>query len=247
MLFNLSKGAFTTRSFQYSGDSSFARSGTDYMIVLENSNANGSTFRLLKTIAKADICLVGGGNPGNSGNMEGNGSAGGNGGEIINIYSVNLPAGDYTVIVGESGKNTVLTAPDGRTWTARCGNGALGGRQPGSSGSDGENGSAAWNDNNTLLRPGWIYGSGGGVGYVKDYQYIEYAAGRGGTVGTASESELDGHGGTSSHRAGYAGLSGAGQGGGGGTRVWNGSGYENASGGDGGSGAILIRKHKEVT
>lgn len=240
MLFNLNKGAFTGRSFQYSGNSDFKRSGTDFMIVLEDSNANGSTFRLLKTIANADICLVAGGKAGGEG--QSSDDFGGDGGEVINVYGVRLPAGDYTVTVGESGANTTIVAPDGRTWTAESGKGAEGGHA-----GKGDDGTLAWNDANTLLRSGWIYGSGGGRCWVFSNNWVtENDAYPGGSIGTASSESTWGHGGEQHHENGYPGFPGTGQGGGAGARVWNGS-YVRYAQGPGGRGAVLIRKHKEAS
>lgn len=251
MLFNLNAGAFTKQSYQFPGNSDFARSGADYMIVLESSSASGSTFRLLKSIARADICLVAGGAPGKDGYYSTPQKAdGGNGGEVLNITNVSLPAGDYTAIVGESGKNTVLTSPNGTTWTARSGSGADGGHAEGVGDAvNGRGGEFAWGDSNTLLRKGWKYGSGGGAGYVLDYNGHSHASGNGGDVGTASADESVGRGGQSeSSMNGNAGASGTGQGGGGSASVynWGASDYTSGTPGAGGSGAILIRKHKEA-
>lgn len=238
MLFNLNKGAFTARSFQYSGESDFDRVGTDFMIVLEDSNANGSTLRLFKTIANADICLVAGGFTGGKNSGEVDGDHGGDGGEVVNITGVSMPAGDYTVIVGETDADTQLIAPDGRVWTAESGAGAAGGRS-----GKGADGSLAWGDANTLLRAGWLYGAGGGRCYTW-YNYQSTSAYPGGSIGTADAGTNWGHGGTEDHWNGYPGFPGTGQGGGARARiVGTGSGVQ----GPGGRGAVLIRKHKEVT
>lgn len=245
MLFNLNRGVFTNRSYEYSGQTDFRRSGSDYMFALLTSAASGSVFRLLKSIANADLCLVAGGQPGYEGylGLQTDGD-GGNGGEIVNVTGVYLPAGDYTVIIGESGKNTVLVAPDGRTWTSRSGYGSSGGT---GNGNPGDPGAFAWGDANTTLYPGWRLGAGGGHGYVYSNQYQEIGAAPGGSVGAASEATTNGHGGTNAHPIGYAGLTNVGQGAGGGARIWNGSYYDSYDGGAGGSGIILIRKHKEAT
>lgn len=245
MLFNLTRGVFTNRSYEYSGQTDFRRSGPDYMFALLTSAASGSVFRLLKSIANADLCLVAGGQPGYEGDWQTQtGGAGGNGGEVVNVTGVFLPAGDYTVTVGGSGKNTVLAAPDGRTWTARSGFGSSGGI---GNGVAGDPGNYAWNDASTTLYPGWKYGAGGGHGFVKSNLYLDIEAAAGGSVGTASESTTNGHGGTVSHPKGYDGLANVGQGGGGGARIYNGSTYDNDFGGAGGSGIILIRKHEEAS
>lgn len=245
MLFNLNRGVFTNRSYEYPGQSDFRRSGSDYMFALLTSESSGSTFRLLKSIANADLCLVAGGQPGYEGDWQTQtGGAGGNGGEIVNVTCVYLPAGDYIVTVGESGENTVLVAPDGRTWTARSGYGSSGGT---GNGRPGDPGAFAWGDANTTLYAGWKLGAGGGHGYVYSNQYQKIDAAPGGSVGAASEATTNGHGGTNAHQIGYAGLTNVGQGGGGGARIFNGSDYYNYDGGAGGSGIILIRKHKEVT
>lgn len=240
MLFNLNRGVFTEKSYQYPGESEFRRSGAEYMFALKTSSASGSVFRLLKSIPQADICLVAAGKPGDSGST----IKGGAGGEIITVTDVLLPAGDYTVIVGENGQNTSIVAPDGRIWTARSGYGSAGGD---GATKDGSPGALAWNDQNTLLYAGWLFGAGGGRGYRLANTYAEYEAGSAGSVGTASSSTTIGHGGTTGHFTGYAGLANAGQGGGGGARVFNGSYYDDYDGGAGGSGIILIRKHKEAT
>lgn len=246
MLFNLNRGVFTNRSYEYSGQTDFRRSGSDYMFALLTSASGGSVFRLLKSIANADICLVAGGKPGGAGDYDVSTKQGkgGNGGEIVNVTGVYLPAGDYTVTIGGSDGNTVLAAPDGRTWTSRSGYGSTGGI---GNGAAGDPGNYAWNDANTTLYPGWKFGAGGGHGYILSNQYQEIDGGAGGSVGTASADTTLGHGGTSAHPKGYDGLANVGQGGGGGSRIWSGSYYDNYDGGAGGSGIILIRKHKEAS
>ena len=242
MLFNLNKGAFTGQSFQYSGESEFGRAGRDYMIALKTGS--GATLRLLKTIAHADLCLVAGGAPGNDGD---HGSWGGNGGEVLNITNVSLPVGDYTVTIGGSGQNTVLAAPDGRTWTSRSGYGSPGGDQTGSDGVDGVDGVSPFGDANAPIKAGWLFGPGGGHGFVRDNDYRERASGNGGSVGAASSDTTNGHGATEAHRNGYDGLANTGQGGGGASKIWTGSYYSAGNPGAGGSGILFIRRHKEVT
>lgn len=240
MLFNLNRGVFTNRSYEYPGQSEFTRSGSDYMFALLTSNASGSVFRLFKSIPNADLCLVAGGKEG----ADGSTYTGGTGGEVVNVTGVFLPAGEYTATIGESENNTVLASPDGRTWTARSGYGSAGGD---GANADGDPGAFAWGDSNTTLYPGWKYGAGGGRGYRLNNTYAEYASGNAGSAGAAPTDAKAGAGGESGHLSGYPGAANTGMGGGAGARVWNGSYYDNYDGGAGGSGIILIRKHKEVT
>lgn len=221
MLFNLNRGGFGERSFQWVGTTEFERDGTDFMFAL---GAGSGTLRLLRTIVDADICLIAGGEtPENE--------TGGDGGEVVNVYNVTLPAGNYTVTVGASDQDTTIAAPDGRTWTARTGYGAKGGT--GGYESEGKPGVFAWDDENTILRPGWIYGSGGGRAYQDGTESAS-----GGSIGTASSDTTWGHGGTAAHLDGWPGYTGSGQGGGGRGK----DGLDYGSGGSGGSGSILVRK-----
>jgi hypothetical protein len=235
MIFNIKPPAFGAHSYDFTGDAEFGQADGEFELILLESG----TLTLSVGIPRADICLIGGGAPGSTGAH----LAGGKGGGVLcgdTETDIALPAGVYTVTVGESGEDTVLTAPDGRSWTAESGAGSDPGRP-------GVAGVLAWSDPDTLLRAGWLYGPGGGHGSVLDWQYISTDAGEGGDVGEADDGEPNGHGGTAAHPNGYPGLAGTGQGGGGGRRGWNGSSYVDGSGGAGGSGAILIRKHKEVT
>lgn len=246
MVFNLKRPAFGRGTWNFvpsSGETQpeWDAEGMDWMMAIPVSG----TLTLSAGIPHADLCLVAAGKPGNPGDGD-RGSAGGNGGEVISLTDIALPAGTYTVTVGASGQDTVLTAPDGRSWTARSGYGEPGGGQAASSGSAGSDGSLAWNDAATRLRSGWLYGASGGVGFVLDYRYARYQAYPGGSVGSASTDENAGHGGIEEHPNGYAGAAGSGQGGGGGARIWNGSYYDNYDGGAGGFGSVLLRAHKEA-
>lgn len=239
MLFNLNRGGFGERSFQWVGTTEFERDGTDFMFAL---GAGSGTLRLLRTIVDADICLIGGGRSAghNRRSSSGGGEVGGDGGEVVNVYNVSLPAGNYSLTVGASDQDTVLEAPDGRTWTARTGYGAYGGT--GGYYANAEDGSLAFDDENTLLRPGWIYGSGGGRGLAQS-GYDITAATSGGDIGTADAADTWGHGGVEGHLDGYPGFPGSGQGGGGLGRIDG----DYGSIGLGGAGSVLIRKHKEGT
>lgn len=247
MIFNLkrpgfSRGAWTFVPASGSQQPDWAEEGADWMMAIPVSG----TLTLTVGIVHADLCLIAGGKPGGDGDydVQTKQGKGGNGGEVLNLTDVSLPAGDYAVTVGVSGSDTVIVGPNGETWTSHSGNGAAGGS---GNGDPGAAGSFAWADADTLLNAGWCYGSGGGHGYILSNNYQEIDAGSGGSVGTASSDTTNGHGGTPSHGNGYAGLAGTGQGGGGGARIWTGSYYDNYSGGEGGSGNVLIRKHKEVT
>lgn len=232
MIFNVKKAAFGAHSYAFTGQDDFASQGLDFELALDSSG----TLTLLVGIPLADLCLVAGGKPGDSGASW---PYGGVGGEVVTATSVTLPAGTYTVTVGASDQDTVLAAPDGRTWTARSGYGSSPGRP-------GDDGVLAWNDPDTVLRAGWIYGSGGGNGSVLDNNWVGTSAGLGGSVGTASDDTTNGKGGIDGHANGYPGLAKTGQGGGGGRRAWTGSTYSAGTGGSGGSGVVLIRKHKEA-
>lgn len=232
-------GVVTEGSFDFKGSYDFKTEGGDWELILYESG----TLTWLIDPGDVDICLVAGGMAGSQNPGEYGDDTGGNGGEVVNITNQRLSAGAYTATVGGSGEDSSLTGPDG-AWTARSGEGSSYGR-PGS------DGVPAWGDRNTLLRPGVLYGPGGGNGSVLDYQYVSTDASPGGSVGTADDGAPNGHGGTPDHKAGYDGLDGTGQGGGGGRREWTvykGSYYyAQSAGGKGGSGAILIRNHKEVS
>ena len=232
MIFNLNRAQFGASSYSWDGADpvEWAHAGSDWMMALPISG----NLTLLVGIPRADICVVAGGSPGADG---GSGLAGGAGGQALSFTDVSLPAGIYVATVGESGQDTTLLAPDGRSWEAESGEGSAGGR-PGS------DGVLAWGDPDTLLRAGWLYGPGGGSGSILDYQYVETPAALAGSVGAASDDTSYGKGGE--HGVGHAGLDGTGQGGGGGSRVWNGTRYVDYTGGAGGVGCILIRKHVEV-
>lgn len=232
MIFNIKRSVFGAHSYSFNGTKEFASQGLDFELALDSSG----TLVLDVGIPLADICLVGGGKSGDNGSAN---PKGGKGGEVVTVTSVTLPAGSYDVTVGGSNQDTVLLAPDGRSWTARSGYG-------GNSGRPGDDGVAAWGDVNTLLRAGWLYGSGGGNGSVTDNTWATTPAGLGGSVGTASDDTTNGKGGIDGHANGYSGFPKTGQGGGGGRRGWTGSQYSDGTGGAGGSGAILIRKHKEA-
>lgn len=235
MIFNLKRPGFGAGSFTFDGTEqpAWASEGAAWMMAVPVSG----TLTLAVGIPHADLCLVAAGKPGKDGSL---GQEGGAGGELVSIADVALPAGAFTVTVGESGQDTTLLAPDGRSWTARSGYGSAAGRP-------GADGVLAWDDADTLLNAGWLYGAGGGYGSVTDYQYQDTAASPGGSVGEASSDTTNGHGGPPAHPVGYPGLKNTGQGGGGGRRGWTGSGYSDAAGGAGGSGILLIRSHKEVT
>lgn len=234
MIFNLKRPGFNRGAWNFvpaSGDTppEWDTAGADWMMAIPVSG----TLTLTVGIIHADLCLVAAGKPGND-------DDGGDGGQLVNITDVTLPAGVYTVTVGVSGSDTVLTAPDGRSWTAQSGAGAAHGRPGG-------DGDLAWDDPDTLLRPGWIYGSGGGRGEIRDNNYTHYDFYPGGSIGTADTATTWGQGGTFSHMDGYPGFPGTGQAGGGRARYWNGSRYVSGTPGVGGSGSVLIRNHKEVT
>lgn len=240
MLFNfdyMTGGSIAEGDFSFAGRHEFLSDGSgNFELILFESGV----LTWLIDPGEVDICLVAGGmagseNPGDYGD-----SRGGNGGEVVNITNQQLTAGSYSATVGQSGEDTVLETPDG-TWTAHSGEGSA----------PTADGVPAWGDEKTLLRPGVLYGAGGGAGSVLDYQWISYDATPGGSVGAADDGAPNGHGGTPDHPAGYDGLAGTGQGGGGGRREWTvykGSYYyAQYAGGKGGSGAILIRNHKEVS
>ena len=241
MLFNFSRGDFTEHSIGYTGEFEFSKVGRDWMAVFKSSG----TLTLRRSITSADLCLVAAGMPGKAGvvNSSPNG-VGGDGGGKVEATEVTLPAGTYTVTVGVSGQDTVVEAPDGRSWTAVSGDGKTGGR-----GND-RDGVLAWGDENTLLNAGWLYCAGGGSGATHVPGDARQASAPGGSVGAASEDTMVGHGGgigtnAEEHQQGWDGCAGTGQGGGGG-RYWNNQGWQGRDGGAGGSGAFLLRSHKEV-
>lgn len=243
MLFNfdyMTGGSIAEGDFSFAGKYEFLSDGSgNFELILFESGV----LTWYTDPGDVDICLVAGGMPGSNNPGDYGDSSGGDGGEVVNITNQQLTAGAYTATVGQSGQNTVLETPSG-TWTAHSGQGSP-------HGNPGSDGALAWGDPSTLLRPGVLYGPGGGDGSVLDYRYVVYDAYPGGSVGAADDGAPNGHGGTPDHPAGYDGLAGTGQGGGGGRREWTvykGSYYYAQSpGGKGGSGAILIRNHKEVS
>ncbi len=243
MLFNFdysTGGSIAEGDFSFAGKHEFLSDGSgNFELILYESGV----LTWYTDPGDVDICLVAGGMPGEEESV-----LGGKGGEVVNVTNQHLTAGTYNATVGGSGEDSSLAAPGGASWTANSGEGAETGRP-------GRDGSLAWGDANTLLRPGVIYGSGGGYGSVLDYRGIVVDADLGGSVGTADDGKPNGHGGSEAHPVGYSGMDGTGQGGGGGRREWTvethssytRSYYVNHGGGKGGSGAILIRNHKEVS
>lgn len=251
MIFNLrrpvfSRGAWTFTPASGAAEPEWDAQGTDWMMAIPCSGV----LTIAIAIPHADLCLVAGGQSGVKGNWQTTDNCkGGSGGEVLNLSDVYLPAGDYSITLGASDQNTVLTAPDGRSWTARTGQGSPGGGRTGSTGSDGVAGTPAFGDTSTLLRPGWLYGPGGGHGVLNGYSGDHVDSGAGGDLGTAPADEDAGHGGVVGDLAGRPGCPGTGQGGGGGGMVynWGRSGYDEGLGAAGGSGVFLMRNHKEVT
>ena len=242
MIFNLKRSVFGGASWHFDGaeQPAWASQGSDWMMAIGVSG----TLTLFAPILHGDLCLVAGGKPGHYG-VSGSSpdGVGGAGGQVLSLTDVSLPAGVYTVTVGVSDSDTTLIGPNGLTWTAVSGQGKAGGRP----GGDGE---YAWSDPDTLLNTGWRYGAGGGHGASHNAAEARVASGAGGSVGTASSDQYAGHGGgigtnAETHQQGWPGVDGTGQGGGGG-RHWYNNGYQGVAGGSGGSGIVLIRKHKEV-
>lgn len=243
MIFNLNKSTFGRNSFLWTGAEaiSWADSGDDWMMAIPASGL----LSILTGIPRADVCIVAAGKPGENGIVNGERAGqGGNGGGIVEFTDISLSAGVYNITVGTSGQNSIVRKPDGTIWTAASGQGAAGG-------SPGAGGSLAWNDPDTLLNPGWLYGAGGGHGAKHERSESRTVSYAGGSVGAASADQYAGHGGgigtnQEDHQEGWAGVAGTGQGGGGGRYYYNGD-YYGFDGGAGGSGIILIRKHKEAT
>ncbi len=237
-------GVVTEGSFDFKGAYEFSAEGGDWELILFDSG----TLTWLIDLGDVDICLVAGGKTGSTNPGEYGDDIGGKGGEVVNITNQRLSSGAFTATVGQSDEDTSLVTPDNVTWTARTGEGS-------SAGKPGQDGVLAWGDSQTLLRPGVLYGAGAGNGSVYDYLGVSYPEGASGSVGTADDGRPNGYGGSPGHPIGYDGLDGTGQGGGGGRRAWtteyhsgtSRSYYVQYDGGKGGSGAILIRNHKEVS
>lgn len=238
MLFNLSRGAFGKNSVKYTGEYEWKKVGNDWMLAFWTSG----TLTLQQSIAMADVCVVAGGQSGLEAEL--NGGKGGKGGEVKNSTNIRLQSGVYSVVIGGSDQNSSIIGASVNIEAETAG-GAPGGGNGHNERSGGE-GEPPWNDPDTLLCNGWIFGSGGGRGsYVNDAGWVYTGdAGDGGSVGSASSDTTNGKGGTPSHPNGYNGLANTGQGGGGPRHFYNGSSTGNP--GDGGSGVILIRKHKEA-
>lgn len=244
MIFNLKRPAFGEGAYTFDGSEQpgWASEGADWMMSIPVSG----TLTLFAPILHADLFLVAGGQPGETGSAA-DGGHGGAGGGLLSLTDVSLAAGAWTVTVGVSGSDTVLVGPNGETWTAVSGQGKAGGGR-GQAGTDGD---YAWGDSDTLLNPGWRYGAGGGHGATHNSAETRTSSTAGGSVGAASDDPYVGHGGgigsrAEDHQLGWDGAPRTGQGGGGG-RGWYNQWAQGVAGGAGGSGNVLLRRHKEVT
>ena len=192
-----------------------------------------------------DMALVAGGMPGALG-VSGKGGVGGEGGGIAIFSGVWLRRGvTYTVTVGGSGEDTILTGSDGSAYTAASGSGSNGGVPSSSRGTPptrGSDGVQIWGGTSLIQElSGARFGPGGGPGGYCSVDYAYYPGANGGDDGGGAGGVVSNAGNTQA----TAGAANRGAAGGG---AWR----DDARGtsgtpGLGGSGIIRIRNHEEAT
>ena len=267
MLFNFDSrgsGRITEDSFRFTGRYLFA-SGNDG--IWELALLESGTLTWLTNPGRVDLCLVGAGNDGGNGYSNGTwqgayvySGSGGDGGRVYsNTAGVTLGTEIDVVVGAEKGADSSIGS-----WSSANGQAIKGGRgaeMPQQSnavgtvntgGADGvwPFGEAADNTMIPELQGKRMAPSGGGghannrieyAGNPPYYNYVYTDEHGGDNEGGASGA---GNGGERSHRNGYD-ATGIGAGGGGG--YGRGESYDGGYGGKGSQGAVLIRKHKEVT
>lgn len=149
--------------FSFTGTYTYKSVGNRWEVAFTSSGT-----LILNTPITVEMCLVAGGQSGVAATNSKAGN-GGNGGEVKTI-TVTLEAGTvYAVVIGESDKDTSIG-----DWIATSGNGAAGGELTNTSGQyysgvDGDNGTYAFNDADTLIYPGVKFGPGAGSGSKSAY------------------------------------------------------------------------------
>lgn len=197
------------------------------------------TLVLDKALNNVDVFMVNAGrNGGNGADGDSAGGVGGNGGKYQIWTGTSIPAGTYAVVVGQSDGATTsfgeLMAVSSDAASIPGGDRALGGPyETNHEAGIGTNGVYAFGDSANLIYPARKYGSsGGGGGTYSASNGANYPGKLGGENAGAGSSNINTNGG--------AGLANSGAGGGGGFGYYSGRG-SHTSGGNGGSGIILIR------
>ncbi len=239
--------------------SQHASSGTDWEIAFKASG----TLRFRKNPGPIDVFLVGGGQDGDDGRLDGiakaYGGAGGASGECVT--ATNIPAKrstDYTITIGAS-SGTIDTVAFGQTalgWAGEAGG------SPAWSGYDGDGADAparnatggasdghyAFGVSGTLIGGSTKYGaSGGGGGAARHRDTSPYSArairGQGGVTGGGDGGIADEDASTAAN--GGDATANTGSSGGGGACVITGySQIVKGNGGAGASGIVIIRNHR---
>ena len=200
-----------------------------------------ATLTFGRVVDYVDVFLVGGGKPGGSRGTD-SGGTGGKGGQLVTksgADKISVTAGtSYTFTIGGSNEDTSIFG-----FTASSGGGSNGGTGGDISESRqataGRDGAYAFGAGESLINSGQKYGAGGGGGgYWQGNVHINGKAG-GATGG--------GHGADPNHttKASASGAANTGSGGGGAGANISSSPAKYYSAGDGGSGIIIIRNHRE--
>lgn len=225
--------------------------GTDYLY--EHETVNGvenweiallvSCTISFQRVGTVDLALVAGGQSGKTGGKaspddEKYGGKGGAGGGITTGSGVSLQLRhDYAAVVGETDEDTEFDS-----YTAVSGAGSEGGKMWYSGGmktSKGADGTVIWGGDHEIEDlQGVKFGAGGGVGGHVTGSYASYSGTSGGATG-------GGNGAGTGGGSGHPGQANTGSGGGGAYRneTWT---PKDGTPGDGGSGIIIIRNHREV-
>jgi len=215
----------------------YVKEGSDWEVAFL---LNG-TLVLDKALNNVDVFMVNAGeNGGNGADGDSAGGAGGNGGKYQTWTGTSIPAGTYSVNVGQSNGATTsfdtLMEVSSDAAFVEGGRGSVGGIYSGDAhaADPGTDGVYAFGDASNLIYPARKYGSsGGGGGQSSTNNPSANAPGQpGGENAGAGSSNINTNGGP--------GLANSGAGGGGGFGRFSGSG-SHTSGGNGGSGIILIR------
>lgn len=272
MLFNIKGGfsrggAITEDSFSFTGNYLFARDedGNWELALLESG-----TLNWLKTPGFVDMCLVGAGQNGGTGQVTGNykgayvySGKGGDGGRILNVPGAEL-VGSCVIAVGSNGNETTIDNGE-NSWSSENGPAPKeGGRRAempqqyttvGIANDSGKDGIFAYGavSDETLIPAlnGVLLGASGGGGHARSvanivdpkYQVeVEVYTWTSEKGGkNAGGNTGAGNGGTNDHRNGYD-ATGYGAGGGGGFA--DGKTQVGSSGGAGGNGILLIRNRR---
>lgn len=224
----------------------YEKQGSDWEVAFLKSGS----LTLDKTLANVDIFIVDAGGDGASGSTgDSGGGVGGNGAKMMAITGTTVPAGVYSITIGENAaarsyigdSSNPNYAVDPEVGFQAGGMAATGG-QSGSVAAETvkgvRDGALAFGDSSTLIYPGRLYGApGGGGGERSAYAGTYHAGAEGANTGA-------GNGGNDAHKEGYDASANTGSGGGGGfghATSPSGGGGIGYAGGKGGSGIILIR------